>query len=169
MSPKRIEIYRTFSSEKTKELGCDVARSLVSGENGATVFALQGDLGAGKTTFVQGFLKGLGSKKRATSPTFVLMRRHRIGGATAAQKKFKNVFHIDAYRLKNPEHLASLELDVILNQPGDIILIEWPEQAKKFLPKNTTWIKFNYGKKENERTIAITRPKRMAAKVRRRK
>lgn len=129
------------------------------------MFALQGDLGAGKTTFVQGFLKGLGSKKRATSPTFVLMRRHALdvghrAGRTinAAHKKFKNVFHIDAYRLKRPEHITSLTLEVILNEPRNIILIEWPEQAKKFLPKNMTWIKFKYGKKENERTVTITRP-----------
>jgi tRNA threonylcarbamoyladenosine biosynthesis protein TsaE len=137
-------------------VGCDIARTLTRGvaaKNGATVFALQGDLGAGKTTFTQGFLKGLGSKKRATSPTFVLMRRHRLSG-----KKFKNVFHIDAYRLKKPEHLATLELDVILNEPGNIVLIEWPEQAKKFLPKNTVWIKFKYGKKENERTVSLTHP-----------
>lgn len=125
------------------------------------MFALQGDLGAGKTTFTQGFLKGLGSKKRATSPTFVLMRRHALGGARGAargaREKFKNIFHIDAYRLKKPEHLAALELDVILNEPGNIVLIEWPEQAKKFLPKDAVWIKFKYGKKENERTITVMR------------
>jgi tRNA threonylcarbamoyladenosine biosynthesis protein TsaE len=143
-------------------VGYDIARELASGIlKTAAVFALQGDLGAGKTTFTQGFLKGLGSKKRATSPTFVLMRRHALGGgrsADTAQKKFKNVFHIDAYRLKGPGHLAALDLGVILNEPRNIILIEWPEQAKKFLPKNTIWVKFKYGKKENERTISITRP-----------
>ena len=96
------------------------------------------------------------------------MRRHALGrgsavgrGAraeSAARGKFKNVFHIDAYRLKKPEHLVALELDVILNEPGNIILIEWPEQAKKFLPKNTTWLTFSNGKKENERMITVTRP-----------
>ena len=157
MSSKRTETYRSFSSEETKKLGCDIARELASRKSGAAVFALQGDLGAGKTTFTQGFLKGLGSKKRATSPTFVLMRRHRIGSGArgVASNKFKNLFHIDAYRLKKPEHMASLELDVILNEPENIILIEWPEQAKKFLPKHTTWIKFKYGKKESERMITI--------------
>jgi tRNA threonylcarbamoyladenosine biosynthesis protein TsaE len=130
-----------------------------AGEKSATVFALQGDLGAGKTTFTQGFLKGLGSKKRVTSPTFVLMRRHALA-ATSNKKTadFKNVFHIDAYRLKKPEHLAALDLEVLMNGPENIILIEWPEQAKKFLPKNTTWLKFAYGKKENERIITIIRP-----------
>ena len=127
------------------------------------MFALQGELGAGKTTFVQGFLKGLGSKKRATSPTFVLMRRHELSGARGAigaHKKFKNIFHIDAYRLKKPEHLAASELDTILNDPENIVLIEWPEQAKKILPRTTIRVKFTHGKKENERTIAIARPAR---------
>jgi tRNA A37 threonylcarbamoyladenosine biosynthesis protein TsaE len=80
------------------------------------------------------------------------MRRHRL----AAHKKFTDVFHIDAYRLKKPEHLAALELDVILNGPRNVVLIEWPEQAKRFLPKNAIWLKFKYGKKENERTITVT-------------
>lgn len=149
-------------------MGYDIARGLAgvdghgprgnSGgvkKTGAAVFALQGELGAGKTTFVQGFLKGLGSKKRVTSPTFVLMRRHVL---SASARGPKNIFHIDAYRLKKPEHLASLELDVILNGPRNVVLIEWPEQAKRFLPKDTVWLQFKYGKKENERTIVITRP-----------
>ncbi|MGB9153042.1 MAG: tRNA (adenosine(37)-N6)-threonylcarbamoyltransferase complex ATPase subunit type 1 TsaE [Alphaproteobacteria bacterium] len=155
MSSKKTELYRSFSSEETKKLGYDIARALtrsgVTKKSGAAVFALQGELGAGKTTFTQGFLKGLGSKKRATSPTFVLMRRHALGAKT----KFKNLFHVDAYRLKKSEHLAALDINVILDEPGNIMLIEWPEQAKRFLPKSTTWIKFKYGKKENERTIAI--------------
>ncbi len=137
-------------------MGYDVARALTkkaAGNKCATVFALQGDLGAGKTTFVQGFLKGLGSKTRVTSPTFILMRRHKLPG-----QKIKNVFHIDAYRLKKPEHLEPLELDVILNGPRNVVLIEWPEQAKRFLPKDTVRLQFKHGKKENERTISITRP-----------
>lgn len=163
MSSKKTETYRTSSSGETKQLGYNIARALTGGQKTATTFALQGNLGAGKTTFVQGFLKGLGSKKRVTSPTFVLMRRHKLGGgpttstASGTRKKFKNVFHIDAYRLKKPEHLAALELSVILNEPGNIILIEWPEQAKGFLPKNTTWVGFEHGKREDERIITIKR------------
>lgn len=124
-----------------------------SAKKNASVFALRGDLGAGKTTFVQGFLKGMGSKKRVTSPTFILMRRH-----TVHRQKIKNVFHIDAYRIKKPEHLAALELDVILDGPQNVVLIEWPEQAKRFLLRDTIWLRFKYGKKENERIITLTRP-----------
>jgi tRNA threonylcarbamoyladenosine biosynthesis protein TsaE len=124
------------------------------------VIALEGNLGAGKTTFVQGFLKGLGSKKRAASPTFVLMRRHPLAAASKtaqARSKLLNVYHIDAYRLKKPEHLEVLGFDKILGEPRNVVLIEWPEQAKNLLPKNTLWITFAYGKKENERMIKIKR------------
>jgi tRNA threonylcarbamoyladenosine biosynthesis protein TsaE len=123
------------------------------------VLALQGDLGAGKTTFVQGFLKGLGVKSRVTSPTFVLMRRHNVPGMRGAgkSKKLANVFHIDAYRLKKPAHLAALGLDEILAEPRNVVLIEWPEVAKDILPKKIMILKFEHGKNENERTITITR------------
>jgi tRNA threonylcarbamoyladenosine biosynthesis protein TsaE len=166
MSRTITETYRTSSSEETKKLGHDLGLSLSRAtakkiqEQGPIVLALQGDLGAGKTTFVQGFLRGLGSKKRVASPTFVLMRRHALSTAikgAAAGKKFANVFHIDAYRLKKPEQMGVLGFEEILNNPRNIVLIEWPEHARKLLPKNTLWLKFIYGKNENERTITIKR------------
>lgn len=101
-------------------------------------------------------MKGLGSKKRVTSPTFILMRRHSLSTGTAA-KVFSNVFHIDAYRLKKPEQFGVLGLEDILKDPRSIVIIEWPEQAKKLIPKNAVWLKFEYGNKENERTITIKR------------
>ena len=88
------------------------------------------------------------------------MRRHALFGAskTARPKsKLLNAYHIDAYRLKKPEHLAALGFDAILNEPRNVVLIEWPEQAKNILPKNAMWIRFKYGKKENERIITIKR------------
>jgi tRNA threonylcarbamoyladenosine biosynthesis protein TsaE len=143
------------------EIGESLSRATIKSLtlNGPIIIALQGNLGAGKTTFVQGLMKGLGSKKRVASPTFILMRRHKLSTTKLAGKTkvFSNVFHIDAYRLKKPEQFGVLGLDEILKDPKNIVLIEWPEQAKKFLPKNATWIKFTYGKKENERTITIKR------------
>lgn len=161
MSHALTETYRTSSSEETKELGWTIGFSLSKATlknlklNGPIVIALKGDLGAGKTTFVQGFLKGLGSRARVVSPTFILMRRHKLSGKIG--KKFANLFHIDAYRLKDPQQFEALNMKDILKDPRNIILIEWPEQAKKILPKNTTRITFEYGKKEHERTITITR------------
>ena len=65
--------------------------------------------------------------------------------------------HVDAYRLENEKDLVVLDLDEELMEPGTAVLIEWPEQAKDLLPDKTMWLKFKYGKKENERTITIKR------------
>ncbi len=97
---------------------------------GAVVIGLQGELGAGKTRFVQGFAKGLGIKRRLTSPTFVLI------------KKYKNLYHIDCYRLSKPKDLLDLDFKEIISNPDNIILIEWAEKIRKILPKDTIWIKF---------------------------
>jgi len=149
-----MKTYHSFSSRETEAhgeaLGKDVMSSRVSAGLGrATVVALQGNLGAGKTTFVRGFFRGLGLKKRAQSPTFIIMRRHSL------KRKFKNVFHMDAYRLKSAEQLEALEFGKIMDDPKNIILIEWPERIKKALPANTAWITFRHGKKENERSIIM--------------
>ena len=130
-----------------------------SGRKGAVVLALRGDLGTGKTTFAQGFLKGLGVKKRVASPTFVIIRRRALRRSHSARRKvFTNIFHIDAYRLKSAAHLAALGFKEILADPGNIVLIEWAERAKKTVPKRALWLTFLHGKRENERSIIITQP-----------
>jgi tRNA A37 threonylcarbamoyladenosine biosynthesis protein TsaE len=88
------------------------------------------------------------------------MRRHRLTGTrlgAGCGKTLTDAFHIDAYRLKKPGHLTALGLDALLRGPGNVIVIEWPEQARRFLPKGTVWLTFTHGRKENERTITITR------------
>ena len=115
------------------------------------MFALRGDLGAGKTTFVQGFLKGLGFKKRAQSPTFVIMRRHALPRGSA----FKQVFHIDAYRLKGARHLRTLGFTDVVADPRNVILVEWPERAGTLLPRRAHRIYFRHGEQENKRTIVV--------------
>ncbi len=118
----------------------------------ALVFALKGDLGAGKTTFVQGFFQGLGLKRHAQSPTFIIMRRHSL-----RHKKFSNIFHVDAYRFKKSSDLRALALEEVLSNPRNIILVEWADRARKIIPKNATWLTFRHGKRENERRIMMKR------------
>lgn len=79
------------------------------------------------------------------------MRRHPL------LRRDGSVFHIDAYRLKTPADLAALGFHEIAADPDNIILIEWAENVKRLLPKNTMWLRFSHGKKENERRIAATR------------
>lgn len=162
-----MKTYHSLSSRETQALGERVARDVMKGggrtgrsqrkpsQPQATVIALQGDLGAGKTTFVQGFLKGLGLRKRAQSPTFIIMRRHATPGGARRRGQFKSVFHVDAYRLKKAAQMNVLDFATILKDPEHVILIEWPERIKRILPKHATWISFEHGKKENERKIII--------------
>jgi tRNA threonylcarbamoyladenosine biosynthesis protein TsaE len=153
-----MKTYHTTSSEETKQIGEEFAAALFAGKPsarestiGATVVVLSGELGAGKTTFVQGFFRGAGIKKRALSPTFVLVRHYKA----PPRKRFVNIFHIDAYRLKNTEQLGPIGFDKMLVDKKNLLLIEWGEQIKSALPKTAQWLRLRHGEKENERTVTI--------------
>ena len=85
----------------------------------------EGELGAGKTTFIKGIARGLGVRAPATSPTYALV--HRYHGARGP------VFHLDCFRLGSPDEAADLDWEGLLSE-GDAILVEWPEQAGAWLP-----------------------------------
>ena len=106
------------------------------------VLALSGDLGAGKTTFVQGFCAALVLEK-ITSPTFIIVKSYKV----KSYKDYKRIYHIDCYHIHKPKDILSTGIKEILNNPENIILIEWPERIKRILPKNVIMIKLKYGKK----------------------
>lgn len=141
---------RSSSVTETKRLAAGLARHILrlGPKRKATVLALRGELGAGKTTFVQGFLSGLGLKRPSPSPTFVLWRRFamRRGG-------FTSVFHVDAYRIKKANELFSLGLGEILAEPEHIVLLEWPERLGRRLPRDARRVEFKHGRRAEERTI----------------
>lgn len=131
---------------------------LPKGENRkARIVALHGDLGAGKTTFVQGFIKALGVRHHVTSPTFVIVRKYHLSEKSKVEsRKFLNVFHFDLYRIHGPNEILALGFKKIINDPQNIVLIEWPERIKKLLPKNIIRINFEHGRNEKERVIQVT-------------
>ncbi|PIR06211.1 tRNA (adenosine(37)-N6)-threonylcarbamoyltransferase complex ATPase subunit type 1 TsaE [Candidatus Jorgensenbacteria bacterium CG_4_10_14_0_8_um_filter_39_13] len=116
---------------------------------GALVLGLMGELGSGKTTFIRGFIKSFGIKKRITSPTFLIMRKF----FSASQKCY--LYHFDFYRSSSRKDLKILEFDKIIKNPQNIVLIEWAEKIKNLLPKNAIWLTFQHGKEINQRLILI--------------
>ena len=148
-------IYQSSSSAETKTLGGEFATKLIARplhRSRATIVALRGDLGAGKTTFTQGFLHALGIRSHITSPTFVLMKIYKIKDKGL---KIKNVFHMDWYRLHSQEELSALSFSEILKDPQNIVLVEWPERIPSGIPKSSIHINFNHGQSEEERSIEI--------------
>lgn len=146
--------YKTVSSGQTKELASFLAEEILKKKNlktkNAMVFALTGDLGSGKTSFVQGFLKAAGVKKKITSPTFVIAKNYKL-----KTKNYKTAYHIDCYRVQKSNELLALGLKKIFQNSENIVLIEWAEKIKKLLPKNIIWLKLRHGPKENIRLIEI--------------
>ena len=122
---------------------------ILGNKNLATVVCLHGDLGTGKTTFSQFVAKNLGVKRKVNSPTFVIMKRYNL-----KHKNFRNLFHLDAYRLKNHKELLVLGWEEIISKPENLILIEWPENVIKAIPKKHHKIHISHTK-EGHRNFKI--------------
>ena len=121
-----------------EKVAADVASTLKP-QNVGTVLALQGDLGAGKTTFTQGLAKALGVTETVTSPTFVIEKIYKLD-----HQAFDHLIHIDAYRLEQSSELARLGWQDILSNPRNIIAIEWPEKVADIMPKDQRVLKFTF-------------------------
>lgn len=122
--------------------------------SGGTVL-LYGDLGAGKTTFTQGFAKGLGIKNRIISPTFTIMRQYDLHGYTSGNDHpLLYFYHIDLYRIQDDQDLYGLGLKEILMEDTNIIVIEWPERLGTLFPSKR-WDVHIDGVGDNERRVVI--------------
>ncbi len=104
--------------------------SLVPSADQAALVTLSGELGAGKTSFVQALARTLGVTEHVTSPTFVLAKTYPLSEDGA----FRQLVHIDAYRLTEANGLASISFDDFMKDPANLILLEWPEMVKEELP-----------------------------------
>ena len=113
--------YEPQNQAQQERLGAELAGCAPA----ALIVYLHGDLGAGKTTFARGFLRGLGYTGSVKSPTYTLMEPYRIGG--------RSICHLDLYRLADAEELEYLGVRDLL-QEESILLIEWPERGKGVLP-----------------------------------
>ena len=132
LPPHAFEVF-SHSPEQTRRVGIRLGSLLQVGD----IICLEGDLGSGKTTLVQGIAQGWGSANKVTSPTYVIVNEYvRPGGNT--------LFHCDAYRLQpeNPLDSAIIDLDRVLS--GGVLVIEWAERMKTSLPKENLWIQMDW-------------------------
>lgn len=134
----------TEGAQESQEFGQKFASSLKGGE----VIGLVGELGSGKTTFVQGLARGLGIKNRIISPTFILRRDytgktpqyHTVRGRQDGRRK--TLIHIDLYRLEEKVEKEFRNLGIEEDLKERVVVIEWAEKVRKLLPKKTIWITF---------------------------
>lgn len=121
--------YLSKSAEATRRIGMQLGKMLQTGD----IVCLQGDLGAGKTTFVQGVAQGWGTLDPVSSPTFILVNTyHRTNGNL--------MFHLDTYRLESVPEAEELDLESMLTE--GLLLIEWPERLGPLISNERLWIEF---------------------------
>ena len=130
------------SPEQTRHMGMRLGGALQPGD----VICLQGDLGAGKTTLVQGIAEGWGSVDAVTSPTFIIVNQYRNGSE-------RQLFHMDAYRLDSTPEAEELDLDAMLARGP--LLIEWPERMEQLIPPERLWVQLEY-MNEDERELKFS-------------
>lgn len=128
------------SPEQTRRVGMRLGGLLTSGD----VICLQGELGSGKTTFVQGLAQGWGSMDSVSSPTFIIVNLYRRSDGA-------QLFHLDGYRLNSVPEAEELDFDSMLAQGA--LLIEWPERMDGLIPDERLWIHFEYMAEEHRQMI----------------
>ena len=141
LDPNSLE-FIIRSAGQTRRLGMRFGTLIKTGD----VICLAGDLGSGKTTFVQGIASGWGSLDPASSPSFVLVNVYR--GADA-----QRMYHLDAYRLDNPAQASELDLDLML-ETGPLV-VEWADRIQAALPAEHLWVSMRWID-ENQRDMVFT-------------
>ncbi len=149
-NPKIIHLSNKIATKKfAQSIAEKVASSTKKSKHG-TVIGLVGELGAGKTSFTQSFLKALGARGRITSPTFVLVKPYALSA-----NSHHTAYHIDTYRIDSDKELLALGLKDMFSEPHNIVIIEWADKFKKLLPKNTIWIELAHGAKDGVRSAKV--------------
>ena len=140
------QVYYTNSADETRELAAKIAAETPNG----TVFALDGNLGAGKTVFASGFARGLGITEPVSSPTFTIVQEYpRTEGM---------FFHLDLYRIDNPDAALAFGIDEFLYASDAISLVEWPERIDGLFPPGTIRVAIERTDREETRKITIEKP-----------
>ena len=147
----------THSSQETAAIGQELADYLVKVHSSqytvhsrgqkkvASIVCLYGELGSGKTTFVQGFARGLGITARLLSPTFVIVRRYHL------RQYFRFLYHIDCYRLSSAFEQKALGLSEIFADSNSVVAVEWADTLGRLLPRKRIDVHFTVENNESHR------------------
>lgn len=141
-------MHTVFMKEELPSIARSVLLQCVP-KAGATVVALSGELGAGKTAFSQAMAAELGITETVVSPTFVIMKMY-----ATAHAQFTKLVHIDAYRLQGGVELSKLGWSDILEDPQTLVLIEWPEQVADVIPADALRVSLEHVS-ETQRSITL--------------
>ena len=129
---KSIEEMKIFAREILKNLKTNV-------------LCLEGDLGAGKTTFTQQVANIFEIKDYVTSPTFILQKKYEVvSNPFSNLKQISQIIHMDMYRIEDVKELEMLGLSELLKDPKNLLIIEWPEKVKNAIPSNSARISFEF-------------------------
>lgn len=139
----------TKSARETFNLGQKTGDYLIASGRGERILRLTGDLGSGKTTFIQGLAKSIGISGIIPSPTFIIVRQYKI-----SRKNYSLFYHVDLYRLEKNVNIEGLGLTEIFSDPACLIAIEWAEKLKKKIAENQITISFSI-QNENIRIINL--------------
>ena len=145
-------VFKVSSVEETWALAKEFAKELKAGD----VVCLEGDLGAGKTTFTQGLAAALGVKGRVTSPTFCIVQEHAkpgVGTQGDADPRPSMLVHMDLYRLNGEDDVVAIGWEDYLAR-GAVLAVEWPERAGSLIPPNARHVRFRHLGEES-RAVAI--------------
>jgi len=137
-------LFEVHSVEETWALARELSKELKPGD----VVCLEGDLGAGKTTFTQGLAAAMGVAGRVTSPTFCIVQEHRADEGDGL------LVHMDLYRLSGEDDVEAIGWEDYLAR-GAVIVVEWPERAGSLIPRNARHVVFRHLDGEENRLIAI--------------
>ena len=140
--------YQTFSTKETIALAKSIAAKL----HGGDIVLLEGDLGAGKTTFTKGLAEAFGIKEDIVSPTFTLMQVYPV---PKNDRDITEFIHIDTYRLDNEQSLIDIGAMDYLGEPNTISIIEWPEKVSSLLKEKKTIHIALHHEEKSTRTITV--------------
>ena len=139
---------QTHSAAETKRIAKELAKTILKSpqRRGALVLALKGELGTGKTSFVQGLARDIGVKGNVLSPTFLIVKNYQIPKSLPCRQAgvFQNLYHVDCYRIENAKELLQLGWREIIKNPQNIVAVEWADRIKPIIPKDALWIHFSY-------------------------